>query len=305
MKRILACIVALALLLTSLCSCSAEKEKSSEVLLATSFYPVYIFTLNLVNGINEISVECMAEQNTGCLHDYQLLSKDARLISDADAFIINGAGMEEFLEDVYSSEEALKVIDSSVGIELLESCEEEHHHEEGEHHHHAVNSHIWMSVKNAIKQTENIANGLIALYPQFGEQIEENKAEYVNRLKELDSLLAQKSEALKGENIITFHEAYDYLAKDYSLNVIAKVESHEGGEPSAKKLAELTALIKSENVRLLFVEQSYKGSAATILSNETGVKICTLNPVTEGAEELTAYEAIMLENMEIVLKAVS
>lgn len=304
MKRILACVLAVAMLITTLCSCSSEKEKSSEILLATSFYPVYIFTLNLVNGINEISVECMAEQNTGCLHDYQILSKDARLISDADALIINGAGMEEFLEDVYSSEEELKIIDSSVGVELLESCEE-HHHEEENHHHHSVNSHIWMSVKNAIKQTENIANGLIALYPQFGAQIEKNKTEYVNRLTKLDSLLAEKSKALKGENIITFHEAYDYLARDYSLNVIAKVESHEGGEPSAKRLAELTALIKSKNVRLLFVEQSYKGSAATILGNETGVKICTLNPVTEGEKELTAYETIMLENMGIVLKAVS
>lgn len=303
MKRILACVLAVAMLITTLCSCGSEKEKSSEILLATSFYPVYIFTLNLVNGIDGISVECMAEQNTGCLHDYQILSKDARLISDAAAFIINGAGMEEFLEDVYSSEEELKVIDSSVGIELLESCDE--HHKEGEHHHHAANSHIWMSVKNAIKQTENIANGLIALYPQFSVQIEKNKTEYVNRLKELDSLLAQKTAALKGENIITFHEAYDYLARDYSLNVIAKVESHEGGEPSAKKLAELTTLIKSKNVRLLFVEQSYKGSAATILSNETDVKICTLNPVTEGVGELTAYEAIMLENIEVILKAVS
>ena len=115
MKRILACVLALAMLLTALCSCSAEKENESEILLATSFYPVYIFTLNLVNGINEISVECMAEQNTGCLHDYQLLSKDARLISDADAFIINGAGMEEFLEDVLASAE--NVIDASKGIE--------------------------------------------------------------------------------------------------------------------------------------------------------------------------------------------
>ena len=37
----------------------------------------------MVNGIDEFAVECMAEQNVGCLHDYQILSKDARLISDA------------------------------------------------------------------------------------------------------------------------------------------------------------------------------------------------------------------------------
>ena len=76
----------------------------------------------------------MAEQNTGCLHDYQLLSRDARLISDADVFIINGAGMETFLEDVYLSVEDLTVIDSSENVDLLENCDEHHEENHDEHH---------------------------------------------------------------------------------------------------------------------------------------------------------------------------
>ena len=82
---------------------------------------------------------------------------------------------------------------------------------------------------------------------------------------------------------------------------MAKVESHEGGEPSAKSLAELTETIKENNVTVLFVEPDYKGSAAKILSNETGVEICVLNPVINGDESLTAYEDIMRENMNITM----
>ena len=84
-----------------------------------------------------------------------------------------------------------------------------------------------------------------------------------------------------------------------------KVESHEGGEPSARGLAELTKLIKENNVTVLFVEPDYKGSAATILSNETNVKICVINPVINGEASLRAYEDIMRENMNVILKAVS
>lgn len=305
MKRIIACALALTMLISVCCSCTAEKTKNDKILLVASFYPVYIFTLNMVNGIDEFAVECMAEQNVGCLHDYQILSKDARLISDADAFIINGAGMEEFLEDVYMSVDDIKVIDSSKNIEVIVSCDEEHHEEDEHHHHHNVNSHIWMSPQNAIVQCENIAAELSVLYPQCKDKIENNKSEYITRLQKLDEELELKAEKLKGENIITFHESFDYLASDYSFNVLAKVESHEGGEPSAKGLAELTKLIKENNVTVLFVEPDYKGSAATILSNETGVEICVLNPVINGDESLTAYEDIMRENMNVILKAVS
>ncbi|MBO5857011.1 MAG: zinc ABC transporter substrate-binding protein [Clostridia bacterium] len=304
MKRIIACVLALALCVTVCCSCVAEKTKNEKILLVASFYPVYIFTLNIVDGIDEITVECMAEQNVGCLHDYQILSKDARLISDSDAFIINGAGMEEFLEDVYMSVDDISVIDSSKNIEVIEACHEEHH-EEDEHHHHSVNSHIWMSVKNAIVQCENIADELTVMYPQYKEQIENNKSKYITRLKILDDELELKSQNIKGANIITFHESFDYLANDYSVNILAKVESHEGGEPSAKGLAELTEIIKENKVKVLFVEPDYKGSAATILSNETGVEICVINPVINGELSVTAYEDIMRENMKSILKAVN
>lgn len=296
------------LLISAFCSCAPQQKSEDEILLVTSFYPIYIFTENVVNGIDNIQVECMAEQNTGCLHDYQLLSRDARLISDADAFIINGAGMEAFLEDVYLSVENLTVIDSSENVDLLENCDEHHeenhdeHHEE--HHDHSVNSHIWMSPENAVIQVSNIADGLISLYPQYENEITSNKEIYIEKLNELSDELAVSAKALKGKNIITFHESYDYLAKEYSFNVIATVESHEGGEPSAKGLAELTEIIKEHNVNVLFTEPDYKGSAATVLSNETGAEICVLNPVTKGDNSLTSYEDIMRTNMSVILKAV-
>ena len=295
------------LVLSVCCSCTTPPVTNDNILLVTSFYPIYIFTLNIVDSIDEINVSCMAEQNTGCLHDYQILSQDAKLIADADVFIINGAGMETFLEDIYMSNENLKVIDSSEGVTLIENCDEHHenHNEETHHdHNHSVNSHIWMSPENAKIQVNNIAESLESFYPQYKSEIEENKNDYINRLTKLSEELSGKAEALKNENIITFHESYDYLASEYGFNVVATVESHEGAEPSAKGLAELVEIIEKHNVNVLFTEPDYKGSSATILSNETGARILTLNPVIRGEVSLTAYEDIMRENLETILKAV-
>ena len=42
----------------------------------------------------------MAEQNVGCLHDYQLQTRDMVTLEGADALVINGGGMEQFMDKV-------------------------------------------------------------------------------------------------------------------------------------------------------------------------------------------------------------
>ncbi len=298
LKKIICGCLCIALLLISGC---APKTPPDKELIATSFYPIYIFTINLTDGIDELDVQCMAEQNTGCLHDYNITTKDARLLNDCDVFIINGAGMEGFVEDLYLSVENLNIVDSSVGVELL--CGEEHHEGEQEHHHHE-NSHIWMSVKNARIQVENISRGLINAFPQYEKEIMENTVEYLNRLSVLQDKISAVSYIVNGKNVVAFHNAYEYLANDMGFNVLHTIESDENGEPSAKKLSFLTKEIKENNITALFIEPEYSGSAANILKNETGVEIYTLNPVLKGEYVKTAYEDIMKQNTEIILKAV-
>lgn len=292
------------------CDVGEKNEKNGSVI-AVSFYPVYVFTINLVKGIDTVDVCCMAEQNTGCLHDYTLTARDARLLNDADVFIINGAGMETFLDDLEDTTENLPVIDSSVGIELLcgDSHGHEHEHEETAHsghsHNHSENSHVWMSVENAEKQILNIKNGLSEVFPQYKNQIGENCEEYLERLDGLKAEMQTAGNCLKGENIITFHAAYEYLSHEIGFNVIATVESDEGGEPSAKELAHLCDEIRKNNVKALFVEPDYDGNAAQVLAAETGAEIYVLNPVVKGDASLTAYEDIMRQNINLMKKAVS
>lgn len=306
MKKLIAVFLAVALIVTAGCTASFPEDKNDGVI-AVSFYPIYIFTANLVDGIDGLRVTCMAEQSTGCLHDYSLTARDAKLLNDADVFVINGAGLESFLSDIAEAAEELTVIDSSEGIELICS----HHHgeedEEKEHHSHSHenNAHIWLSVENAKKQVLNIRNGLLEIYPQYESRINDNYTGYIERLDALSKELEKAYENVSGEKIITFHAAYEYMAVESGLEIIECIESDEGGEPSAKELAHLCDVIPENDVNALFVEPYYTGSAANILAEQTGAKIYVLNPVTEGEDTLTAYESIMKENIQTILKAVS
>ncbi len=296
-------VLALTLLIFSGCAGNTPKTQEGKITVATSFYPVYIFTLNLLNGIEEVKVECMAEQSAGCLHDYTLTAKDAKLLSDAQALVINGAGMEGFLQDDSEGIENLNVIDSSLNIELI--CNEEHHHEEehNDHHHHG-NPHIWLSVENAQKQIENIKNGLVKEFPEYENKIEANFLDYIERL---DALREERKSVLsvaKNLTAISFHGAFEYLAWDSGFNISSTIESDEGYEPSAKELAGLSNRIKNGNIKCLFVAPDYSGSSAEILERETNAGIYVLNPFISGEETLTAYEDIMKDNYRIILKEV-
>ncbi len=304
MKKFLAILLAVSILVLSGCGVKNQKEGDGTVI-AVSFYPIYIFTLNLVDGIDGVSVCCMAEQNTGCLHDYTLTAGDARLLSDADVFVINGAGMETFLTDLHETVEELPVIDSSAGIELLCGHSHEHEDEVAYSHNHQNNSHIWMSVENAKKQVLNIKDGLVERFPQYESEIRDNCEVYIEKLNVLENEMQAMGESLKRKNVVTFHGAYEYMAEEMGFGIAATIESDEGGEPSAKELAHLCGEIESKGVKALFIEPHYDGSAAQVLANETGAKIYVLNPVISGEKSLTAYEDIMRQNIEVIKKAVS
>ena len=302
MKKILAMIMVLSLLFTAGCGATVT-ESTTDSVIAVSFYPIYIFTLNLVDGIEGVTVKCMAEQSSGCLHDYTLSARDAKLLSDAELFVINGAGLEGFMDDISEAVGDLPVIDSSVGVALI--CSHEDDHEDDHGHSHENNSHIWLSVENAKKQVLNIKNGLVANYPRYEKQINQNYDSYIERLSQLSLQLAENYPMVQGKEIITFHGAYEYMAAESGFIVSECIESDEGAEPSAKRIAHLCDVIPQKNVKALFVEPHYSGSAADILAAETGVRIYVLNPVTEGENSLTAYEEIMEQNIQTILKAVS
>lgn len=274
--------------------------------IVTSFYPIYVLTLNLTDGIEGLEVRNMAAPSTGCLHDYQLQTGDMKKLAAADAFLINGAGMESYLTNVMETFPDLPVVDASIGIELL--CEEEHSHEEHDHDHGEYNAHVWLDAGNAQVMVRNLADGLMAACPDSAEAIAANRDAYIVRLAALDEEITLALADLPSKDIITFHEAFPYFANAYGLNVAAVVNREPGDALSPAALAELVKLVKALGAPPLFTEPQYEDIAAQTLARETGAKVYTLDPVVTGPEEnvpLTYYEDVMRANVQVLITALS
>lgn len=129
----LAVILVLSVGLTGLYVHSQESatDSTEDLLVVTSFYPIYIATINVVGDTEGVTVKNMSEPQTGCLHDYQMTTEDMRLVSTADVFVVNGGGIESFIEDVVEQYEDLYLITATSNLELIsEDDEEEHDHEQ-------------------------------------------------------------------------------------------------------------------------------------------------------------------------------
>ncbi|MFH1026761.1 MAG: metal ABC transporter substrate-binding protein [Pseudomonadota bacterium] len=260
------------------------------VRITTSFYPMYIATLNVAKGVPGVEVRNLTKPMTGCLHDYSITTDDMKQLSKTDIFIVNGAGMESFLDKVVKQLPKIKIVSASDGIELIKGAEGD-------------NPHIWVSVSLHIKQIRNVASKLAEADPPHAKQYSDNAAAYVAKLEKLRAEMHKGLDGLKTHDIITFHEAFPYFAKEFGLNIAAVIEREPGSEPNAKELAATITLVKKAKVTALFAEPQYPAKAAQTIARETGAKLYTLDPAVTGSMKDDAYIRIMTKNLSELQKA--
>ena len=260
----------------------------------TSFYPMYIATLNVAKDVPGVEVLNLTQPQTGCLHDYQMTPDDMMHLSGANIFVVNGAGMEAFLDKVVAQLPALKIVNASAGIELIRG-----EGDEGD------NPHIWVSVSLHMRQVENIAAQLAQADLVHAEQYQKNGAEYVARLDQLRKMMHVGLKDIQTRDIITFHEAFPYFAKEFNLNIAAVIEREPGSEPSAKELAETIEIVKKAKVKALFAEPQYPAKAAEAIARESGAKLYSLDPAVTGPMKAEAYVEIMEKNLAELRKALN
>lgn len=211
---------------------SAINEEEDKLQIVTTFYPMYIIATNVANQLENVEVTNLTDFNIGCAHDYQLTPNNMKLLSTADVIIVNGGGLEGFLEDIIKGYPNLTVIDSSEGIQMLEYGNHDHSHgddneeeghgddheddhednhaDEGHNHSHGdYNPHIWLDPQIYIKQIENVKGGLVHYIEglssgsesntsilELSTAIEHNADSYIKEVGKIDFMLSDLKEEI-------------------------------------------------------------------------------------------------------------
>ena len=305
-----------------------DEKKSDNLKIVTSFYPIYIMTLNITNNTENVEVSNMAENYVGCIHNYTLTTTDLKKFENADIFVENGYGMEQFSQKIIDSYPNVKIIDSSTKITQLADVKAQNQEsntiskKESEiiQNEDEINPHFWTSIDNYILQVEAIADELEKLDSSNSEIYEQNKNTYVQKLQNLKNEYAKygfvknitsnnninndvnnnDSSLENSKQVISLNESFSYLFKFIDVNETLVETDHEQSSLSAETVKEIIEKEKNLDIKAIVIGQNDEDQKENLIAKETGAKVYRLNDGMSGDGSLDSYINTMKENLEIL-----
>ncbi len=334
------CLLTVAFGLTALVAVFAEKEEKSEGLLCvTSFYPVQLLAESVAEGAEGVTVRNLTENHSGCIHDYTLTTRDMRLLSEAELFLINGGEMELFLQKAAAEYKDLEIVDTSAGYDFLEGVEHNHDHGEdaglAEHHEdedactdpahnhgedehekelhdgrsHSVNGHLWMDIDGYLLQLSRVEEAFVKADPAQEAVYRRNAEACRELLENLKIEYASAGEALKGKETVVFHEGFVYLLNMLGVETVHCLAMDSDTQIAAGEAAEIIEECRRHGITVLFAEDDYAGTVEDTFAGELAAEVVVLDPVTgvsatDGLKNGVAlYCDIMYKNLECIKQA--
>ena len=321
-------------LLASLFAVSGAVAAEAKVRVLATTYPVYLITRAVTQSSPDVQVDLLIPAQTGCPHDYALTPRDMQKLAKARIVVINGLGLEAFLEKPLAAAGKFTVVDSSKGVKaIVEDHDEDQHaapggaesahkdghdhaatakgHEAGQesgqeagHDHGGVNPHAFASPMQAAIMARNIGRALAAAEPVAAKNCPEAAEAYAARLEAVGKRLAAVGANATNKNVVALHDGMAYLVRDAGLNLVDVIQEDEEAQPSAARLLDLVKKIKESKPVVLIGEPQYSEKPVRALSAETGVPAVQLDSLASGLSNapLDYYETVMANNCAILEK---
>ncbi|MEW8995229.1 zinc ABC transporter substrate-binding protein [Clostridium sp.] len=300
---------ALTLIVVMLTACSNRESKDNvqnddTIKVVTSFYGMKALTEEI--GGDKVSIENVIPEGSEP-HDFDIKAKDMKAIEEADIFIYNGAGMEEWIEDVKAaiSGKDLIVVEASKGVDLINADEEAEESEGHEGHNHlGKDPHTWLGLNEAKIQGENVKNALVEKDAKNKEYYEENFKKFNEKIDSIIEEYNPKFKELDNKNFVTGHATFGYLCRDFGLTQKSIEGIFADGEPSPKELQNLMEYCKENNIKTIFVEKLISTELSDTLAKEVGAEtkqIYTLHSNEDGK----SFSDVLKYNVETIYSALN
>lgn len=305
MKKLLATACALGLLLTGCGQPAAQTENDDTLHILATTYPVYLFTTAVTEGAEGVEVDLLVNQQTSCLHDYTLTVTDMKAIEGADVIVMNGAGLEDFMDDALAASDAA-VIDCSEGLDLLPAQGHEGHDHDTEY-----DPHIWMDTGCVSQMLQQISQGLGELDSVNASLYTQNEQEAQNALGVAFVSWLNTMKPYEGRLIVTFHDGFQYFAESLHVSIFKSIEEEEGSTASAQELQEIVDTIKiSQKYDLgtipIFTEVNGSTASADTIAREVGCEVYQLDLIMSGdGTGLQPYLDAMQKNVDTLVEALA
>lgn len=281
----------------------ARAEKRLRI--GVTLHPYYSYVANIVGDRAEVVPLIPVGFNP---HAYEPRGEDIKRLGALDVVVLNGIGHDDFAERMIRASENPNVptIEANRDVPLLAAVGQMAQSRGRTISGKVVNSHTFLSITGSITQVQTIARELGRLQPENADFFAKNARAYAQRLRKIRaSALAEIVEAPGTSfRVATIHGAYDYLLREFGLEVTAVVEPAHGVEPSPAQLAKTIEQIKALDVKVIFSELNFPSAYVDTIRRETGVRLYPLSHIIYGAYTPEKFEVEIAENFATVARAI-
>lgn len=251
-------------------------------------------------GKDRVEVSTMIPDGTEP-HDFEPKAQDLAGLSSAQVFVYNGFGMESWAEKAVDAAENpnLVAVEASKGAKPIQNEEEDAIREHGQY-----DPHLWISLKGAEKEAENIRDGLTQADPSSEDYYKTNCADFVAQLESLYSEYKGKFQSVSNKSFVTGHAAFAYLCRDFNLKQNSVENVFAEGEPSAQKLGELVDYCQKNHVKTVFVEDMVSPAVSKTLADQVGADVQKIYTMESGEDGKT-YLDRMRSNLQEIYDSLS
>jgi zinc transport system substrate-binding protein len=265
-----------------------------------SFYPIEEFTKKV--GKDKVYVLPLVRSGTEP-HDWEPGVRDIQRMQDADLIIINGLGIENWTDDVYTINSDAYVIDTSYGIKPIYISSDNRLQISEESKEIRTDPHIWLNPVTIKIQVQNIADALTKVDPENKNYYQKNVDAYKAELDIVDKKIRDELAQCNKKDFFAFHDAFSYFAQEYGLNQHTVLKSIDPlSDPSPRDIMEVINLARTLDAKVIFTEDGVNQKMSQVIADEVGSKVLVLSPLEFGDGEKT-YLEMMVQNLDNLKEA--
>ncbi len=289
MRRLFLISAVVVFLLSGCLPQAIKQENGSRLKIATTIFPLYDIVQNV--GGDKIEVQNILPAGASP-HTFELTPGQVKDLQNTKLIFKIGHGLDDWILAISDSLPEVKIIEVNQGIDFIkgESAEE------------PVNPHYWLALENGKIIARQIADSLGQIDMANAAYYQTNAENYIKQLDVTEEKIKQQLTNLASRDIITFHDAWPYFAKEYNLNILKSFEPFPGKEPTPKYLEDLSKEVKAYNIKALFAEPQLSLDVLQSFIHDLGLKIYILDPLG-GVNGRDSYIKLMQYNGDIIYQA--
>ena len=284
---------------------TGQAESDGRLRVVTTVSPITSIVENI--GGTRIRLEGIIPEGVNS-HTFEPAPYVARLMTEADLFILNGLFLEEPALNMAEANKKDDAVILSLGDKTVTPEQWQFDFSfpatEGR-----PNPHLWPNPILALKYAELVRDELSRLDPDNAGYYSTNYDAFEVKIEELDRGIAASVQTIAENNrrLLTYHDSWAYFALRYGMSVIGAIQPSDFSEPSARDVAELIDQLRELDLPAIFGSEVFPSPVMEQIAKEGGARFIDQlrddDLPGKPGDLRHSYLGLMLTNIEIMAEA--